>query len=157
MRMIDVMQALRKNDSVNAMQSLTNFPGRFYDLNQSESNIRCEKDLQEPRGEDSRDKYFLLQRHSQLPDARHRKYQDSKVRNDVENPSSLKEGIEIKAMALLHERIPDFLAWSTQTDVETDRDDIKDQVTPDADMYPDIDEHVALFGRCEDAKVLKQD
>ena len=60
-------------------------------------------------------------------------------------------------MAPLHERIPNLLAWSTQSDVENDRDDIEDQVTPDAEMYPYIDEHVALFCRCEDAKVLKQD
>ena len=60
-------------------------------------------------------------------------------------------------MAPLQERIPDLLAWSTQGDSETDRDDIKYQITPDAEMAADIDEHVAFSSRCEDAKVLKQD
>ena len=60
-------------------------------------------------------------------------------------------------MAPLHERIPDLLAWSTQNDNENDRDDIKYQIAPDAEMASDIDEHVAFPSRCEDAKVLKQD
>ena len=60
-------------------------------------------------------------------------------------------------MAPLYERIPDLLARSTQSDAETDRDHIKYQVTPDAEMASDINEHVAFSGRCEDAKVLKQD
>ena len=60
-------------------------------------------------------------------------------------------------MAPLYKRIPDLLAWSTQSDVKNGLNDIKDQITPDAEMCPNIDEYVALFGRCEDAKVLKQD
>ena len=60
-------------------------------------------------------------------------------------------------MAPLHERIPDLLAWNTQSDFKDGHDEIEDQVTPDAEMYPDIDELVALLGRCEDAKVLEQD
>ena len=156
--MIDAMQALRKNDSVNAIRLFTDLPQRLKALRRQSGGNACDKeDLQEPRREDGRHEYFLFQRHSQLPDARHRKYQNGKIRKDVENPSGLKDGIKAKAMAPLQERIPDLLAWSTQGDSETNRDDIKYQVTPDAEMASDIDEHVAFSSRCEDAKVLKQD
>ena len=151
------MQALREINSVNTIHPFTALPQRLKDLRESGGNICDEGDLQEPRREDGRHEYFLFQWHSQLPDARHRKYQDGKVRNDVENPTGLKIGFKVKAMAPLHERIPDLLAWSTQSDIKDGLDEIEDQVTPDAEMYPDIDELVALLGRCEDAKVLKED
>lgn len=154
--MIDAMQALRKNDSVNAIQLFTDLPQRLKALRrQSEGNACDEEDLQEPRRENGRHEYFLFQRHLQLPETRHRKYQNYKVRNDVENPSGLKDGINAKAMAPLQERIPDLLAWSTQGDSETDRDDIKYQVTPDTKIASDIDKYVAFFSRYEDVKVLK--
>ena len=112
--MIDAMQALRKNDSVNAIQLFTDLPQRLKALRRQSGGNACdEEDLQEPRRENGRHEYFLFQRHSQLPEARHRKYQNGKVRNDVENPSGLKDGIKAKAMAPLQERIPDLLAWST--------------------------------------------
>ena len=73
--MIDAMQALGKNDSVNAIHLFTDLPQRLKALRrQSGGNAYDEQDLQEPRRENGRHKYFLFQRHSQLPDARHRKY-----------------------------------------------------------------------------------
>ena len=155
--MIDVMQALRKINLVNAVQSFTDLPQRHGDLRYFRGSICDLKDLQTPSREDGRHEYFLLERHSQLPDARHREYQDGKVRNDVENRTRLKKGIEAKAMAPLHERIPDLLAWSTHNDFENGRDEITNQVTPDAEVASDIDKHVAFPSRCEDAKVLEQD
>ena len=122
-----------------------------------EATVYDEKDLQEPSREDGRHEDFLPKRHAQLPDARHRKYEDDKVGNSVEDSTGLKNGIEVKAMAPLHKRIPDLLAGSTQSDLKTEHDDIKYQVTPDAEMASDINEHVALSGRREDAKVLEQD
>ena len=60
-------------------------------------------------------------------------------------------------MTPFHERVPDLLTWSTQSDHKSDLDGIKDQVGPDAKMASDIDKHVAFSDRCKDAKVLKQD
>ena len=59
-------------------------------------------------------------------------------------------------MAPLHKRIPDLLAWSTQNNVKNDHEDIEYQVTPNAEMASDINKHVGLSSRCEDAKILKQ-
>ena len=68
------MQALRKINLVNAIHSFTALPHRLKALRWFGGNICGEKDLQEPRRKDGRHEYFLFQRHSQLPDARHRKY-----------------------------------------------------------------------------------
>lgn len=113
--------------------------------------------LQEPCRKDRRHEYLLLQRHVQSPDAGHRKYQDCKVRNDVEDSRGLKEGIKAKAMARCHQRVPKFLPGSTYSDFEHGPNEMKDQVAPDTEMNPEIDEHVAFSGGCENAKVLKPD
>lgn len=113
--------------------------------------------LQEPCRKDRRHEYLLFPRHVQSPDAGHRKYQDCKVRNDVEDSRGLKEGIDTKAMARCHQRVPKFLPGSTYSDIKHGRNEIKGQVTPDTEMNPEIDEHVAFSGGCENAKVLKQD
>ena len=60
-------------------------------------------------------------------------------------------------MAGGHEGVPDLLAGSTHRELKHVLDEIKDQVGPDADVDPDVDEHVAFSGRCEDTEVLKQD
>lgn len=60
-------------------------------------------------------------------------------------------------MASCHQRVPDLLAWITYRDPKHGRDQIEYQVAPDAEVDPNIDEHVAFSGGCEDAKVLKQD
>ena len=155
--MIDVMQALREINSVNTIPSFTDLPQRLENLRQFGDDVCDLKDLQEPSREDGRHEYLLLMRHSQLPDGRHWEYQDGKVRNDVENRTRLKVGIEAKAMTPVHKRIPDLFTWNTHNDVENGSDEIKNQVTPDAEMASDIDEHVAFPSRCEDAKVLEQD
>ena len=112
--------------------------------------------LQEPCRKDCRHEYLLFQRHVQSPDAGHRKYQDCKVRNDVEDSRGLKRGIDINAMARCHHRGPKLLAESTYSDCHHNLNEIDDQVAPDAEMNPEIDEHVAFPAGCENAKVLKQ-
>ena len=68
------MQALRKISLVNAIHWFTALPQRLKALRWFGGNICGEKYLQESRREDGRHEYFLFLRHSQLPDARHRKY-----------------------------------------------------------------------------------
>ena len=113
--------------------------------------------LQEPCRKDRRHEYLLFQRHVQPPDAGYRKYQGCEVRNDIEDSRGLKDGIVIKATARCHQRVPKFLAGSTYSDVKHGLNEKKDQVAPDAEMNPEIDEHVAFSGGCENPKVLKQD
>lgn len=60
-------------------------------------------------------------------------------------------------MARCHQRVPNLLAWSTYCDFKDRLDEIEDQTTPDTEVHPDVDEHVAFSGGCEDAEVLKQD
>lgn len=60
-------------------------------------------------------------------------------------------------MASCHQGVPDLLAWSTHRDLKHGLDQIEYQVAPDAEVDPNIDEHIAFSGGCEDAKVLEQD
>ena len=113
--------------------------------------------LQEPCRKDRRHEYLLFQRHVQPPDAGHRKYQDREVRNDIEDSRGLKDGIDTKATARCRQRVPKFLTGSTYSDIKHSPNKKKDQVAPDAEMNPEIDEHVAFSRGCENAKVLQQD
>lgn len=56
-----------------------------------------------------------------------------------------------------HQRVPNLLAWSTYSDFKHGLGEIEYQIGPDAEVDPNIDEHVAFSGGCEDAKVLEQD
>ena len=60
-------------------------------------------------------------------------------------------------MATGHQRVPNPLAWSTCSDGKYGIDDIEYQVAPYAEVGPNVDEHVAFSGRCEDTEVLEQD
>lgn len=60
-------------------------------------------------------------------------------------------------MARCHQGVPDLLTRSTYRDFKDRLGEIEDQTSPDAEMHPDVDEHVAFSGGCEDAEVLKQD
>lgn len=115
------------------------------------------KCLQKSCRKDCRHEYLLLQWQTQPPNARHRKYEDCEIRDDVEDSSGLKGSIDAKTMASGHHWIPDLLAWRTYIDLKHSHDEIEYQVAPDAQVDPNVDEHVALPGGCEYAKVLKQD
>ena len=56
-----------------------------------------------------------------------------------------------------HEWVPDFLARSTKGNFEDGLHEIDDQIAPDAEMSPDVDEHVAFPGWGKNAKILEQD
>ena len=56
-----------------------------------------------------------------------------------------------------HQRVPDFFTWSAYSNLKHSHNRIEYQIAPDADMCPNINEHIAFAGRCEDPKILKQD
>ena len=60
-------------------------------------------------------------------------------------------------MASRHQRVPNLLTWSTYSDLKYGLHEIEYQIAPDAEVDPNIDEHVAFAGWCEDPKVLEQD
>lgn len=60
-------------------------------------------------------------------------------------------------MASRHQWVPNLLAWSTYSDLKYGLREIEYQIAPDAEVDPNIDEHVAFAGGCEDPKVLEQD
>ena len=60
-------------------------------------------------------------------------------------------------MASRRQRVPNLLTWSTYSDLKYGLHEIEYQIAPDAEVDPNIDEHVAFAGGCEDPKVLEQD
>ena len=56
-----------------------------------------------------------------------------------------------------HKWVPDLLAWDTNGNLEDSLHEIEDQVAPDAQMNPDVDEHVAFPSRGKNAKILEED
>ena len=93
----------------------------------------------------------------QPPDARHWKYQNCEIRDDVEDPGSLKSSVDAETMTRGHEWVPDLLTRDTNGNFKDNLHEIENQVAPDAQMNPDVDEQVAFPGRGKYMKILKQD
>ena len=53
--------------------------------------------------------------------------------------------------------VPDLLARGTNGNFKDSLHEIEDQVAPDTQMNPDVDEHVAFPGWGKNPKILKQD
>ena len=93
----------------------------------------CKRDcLQKARCKYRGHEYLLFQRHTQPPDARHWKYQNCKIRDDVENASSLESSVNAETVTRGHEWVPDLLARDTNGDFKDCLHEIEDQVAPDA-------------------------
>lgn len=60
-------------------------------------------------------------------------------------------------MTSRHQRVPNLLSWSTYSNLKHCLDEIKYQVTPDANINPNVNEHVTFASGREDSKILKQD
>ena len=93
----------------------------------------------------------------QPPDARHWKYQNCEIRDDVEDPGSLKCSVDAETMTGGHEWVPDLFARGTSCNSKDSHHEIEDQVAPDTRMSPDVDEQIAFPGWGENTKILKQD
>ena len=60
-------------------------------------------------------------------------------------------------MASRHQRVPNLFTWSAFSNLKHSPNEIEYQVAPDAEVCPDINEHIAFAGKCEYSKILKQD
>ena len=58
-------------------------------------------------------------------------------------------------MTRSHKWVPDLLARGTNDNFEDSLHHIEDQVGPDAQMNPDVDEHVAFPGWGKNPKILE--
>ena len=114
-------------------------------------------DLHETRCEYGNDAELLPQRDLQLPDARYRQAKDREVGHDVEYPRGLDARVRVEAVTRRHQRIPDPRSRNALEDVDHGLEKVEDEDEPDPGLDADVQEHVPLPGRAEDAEVLEED
>lgn len=94
--------------------------------------------------------------HLQFPEGWHREKQDHEIGYHVENSRGLKRSIGIEATAGRHQRVPDFLPWSTHSDFEDCINKVKQRDTPNTCLNPNKHEHVAFPIRDENSQILEE-